>query len=213
MVWLVLEGTAAEGVWYYLLWGAIFAMSMGELLRLLSKNPIKDAALWRVGGLLYIAQAATFIFLLRDEWQQVVALLTMVWANDVGAYLVGVSIGKHKMAPKISPKKSWEGFFGGLVFAVAVALIWFKFYFAYTSSVIGDDLTNGIILWGVLGLLIGLAAVVGDLIESAFKRKLGVKDSGKIMPGHGGMLDRFDALFLAAPVFYVMIKIISAILN
>ncbi len=215
LVWLVLECTASEGVWYYVLWGAIFALSIGELFSLTSKSSLKRKNMWQLGGVLYIALAAFLVYLLRGDRFALISLLTMVWANDVGAYLVGVSIGKHKMAPKISPKKSWEGFFGGLFFAVLTAICWHLFYFLKIFKVEVQDIsaTTQIILWGVLGLFVGLAAVVGDLIESAFKRKLGVKDSGNIIPGHGGMLDRFDALFLALPVFYVIYEIINQIIH
>ncbi len=214
MVWLVLEGTAAEGIWYYVLWGAIFALSMGEFLWLVARKPLANKATWTIGGILYIALAGGVVALMREEWQYLVALLTIVWANDVGAYLVGISIGKHKMAPKISPKKSWEGFFGGLFFAIAVSLVWQIFYFSKATQ-IGAAETNTslqMILWGVMGLFVGLAAVGGDLLESAFKRRIGVKDSGKIIPGHGGMLDRFDALLLALPVFYLIINLINHII-
>lgn len=209
MVWLVLEGTAAGSPWYEILWGAIFALSMGEFVSIVARRELKNKAVWTVGGLAYIALGALITWLMRDDWEHLIALLTMVWANDVGAYLVGVTMGKHKMAPKISPKKSWEGFFGGLFFAILVAILWQKFYFSQPLAIgeAGDNSTLGLVLWGVLGLFVGLAAVVGDLVESAFKRKIGVKDSGKIIPGHGGMLDRFDALLMALPIFY-LIKIL-----
>jgi phosphatidate cytidylyltransferase len=127
------------------------------------------------------------------EWEPawVLAVVMTVWVNDIFAYLVGCSIGKHKMCPTISPKKSWEGLFGGLIFAVAFAMG------------AGYMMMGNIYLWGGLGLAIALAGVVGDLLESKIKRECGVKDSGNLIPGHGGMLDRFDALFLAAPMAYI----------
>jgi phosphatidate cytidylyltransferase len=120
------------------------------------------------------------------------AFMTVVWANDVFAYLVGVSVGRHKMCPRISPHKSWEGFAGGLVGATAV------------SGLIGGWWIGGNVwLWLGFGLVVALAAVGGDLLESRFKRAAGVKDSGRLLPGHGGLLDRFDATLGAVPVAFL----------
>jgi phosphatidate cytidylyltransferase len=99
------------------------------------------------------------------------------------------------MCPSISPKKSWEGLAGGLLFAVAFAMA------------AGYMMEGNIYLWGGLGLAVALAGVAGDLLESKIKRECGVKDSGNLIPGHGGMLDRFDALLIAAPVAYVYMMI------
>ena len=121
-----------------------------------------------------------------------VTLLT-VFADDTAAFFVGRAIGRHRMAPVISPGKSWEGFVGGTVAAVAVA-----FFALYDQDVV----TNGESL--VLGpRRSGLAATLGDLFESAVKRDLGVKDSGRLLAGHGGVLDRVDSLLWAGPAAYV----------
>ncbi len=213
MVWLLLEATASDNHWYYIAWMGVAALCLVEFITLLSKHTLKHKVLWLVGGVLYIAQAAYFLLLFKElDWKLLVVLLTTVWSNDVGAYLVGISIGKHKMAPRISPKKSWEGFFGGLFFAVLVSVLWFWFVFSKDGYAFGDSTRiNVALLWGAMGLFVALAAVVGDLLESYFKRKIGVKDSGKIIPGHGGMLDRFDALLLALPIFYICYTIICAL--
>lgn len=144
-----------------------------------------------------------------DEFNRmmVMTVLTLVWANDVGAYLVGISIGKHKMCPKISPKKSWEGFAGGLLFGVGVALAWYFLFWKNIPQPVEMLWIDQVLFFAGLGLVVSLAAVVGDLIESAFKRKLQIKDSGNIIPGHGGMLDRFDALLLAIPIAWIYITI------
>lgn len=147
-------------------------------------------------SLLYVALPMSLLMLIgggMGEWMpaRVLAVIFIVWINDIFAYLVGCSIGKHKMCPTISPKKSWEGLFGGLLFAVAFAM-------AYGYLMEGD-----VYLWGGLGAAVALAGVVGDLLESKIKRECEVKDSGNLIPGHGGVLDRFDALFLAAPVAYL----------
>jgi phosphatidate cytidylyltransferase len=124
----------------------------------------------------------------------------LIWANDTGAYLFGVSIGKHKIFPRISPKKSWEGFFGGLFFtaivAWAISLYFHNITFAH---------------WLVIGLLSAIIGVFGDLVESMLKRSIDVKDSGKFLPGHGGVLDRFDSVFLSAPIVFAYLKIMMIV--
>ena len=124
-----------------------------------------------------------------DAWIPWVFLfyLLLVWGNDVFAYLVGVTMGKHRMCERLSPKKSWEGFAGGVAGSAAVGAI--------AASVLGGSYG----VWIGLAIVVALSSVVGDLIESMFKRDAGVKDSGAIMPGHGGILDRFDALIISAP--------------
>lgn len=145
-------------------------------------------------GLIYcFLGAASLIYMSIDQQTMtylpymVLSYILLVWANDVGAYLVGISIGKHRLFERLSPKKSWEGFFGGLVCAVGVAVL--------LAHLQGFNLG----LWAGLGFVIAVLGVLGDLVESMFKRSVGVKDSGAIMPGHGGFLDRFDALLLSAP--------------
>ena len=117
--------------------------------------------------------------------------LFLVWGNDVFAYLVGVTMGKHRMCERLSPKKSWEGFAGGVAGSAAVGAI--------AASVLGGSYG----VWIGLAIVVALSSVVGDLIESMFKRDAGVKDSGAIMPGHGGILDRFDALLISSPFAFV----------
>lgn len=133
-----------------------------------------------------------------NAWR-VVAFFSIIWANDVFAFLVGITLGRHRLCERISPKKSWEGFIGGIVAAMGVALL--------AAHLLGEDMA----VWAGLGLVSALAAVVGDLVESMFKRAAGVKDSGAIMPGHGGWFDRFDAVLMAAPVaviYRLMIEIL-----
>ncbi|MBP3549042.1 MAG: phosphatidate cytidylyltransferase [Rikenellaceae bacterium] len=133
-----------------------------------------------------------------NAWR-VVAFFSIIWANDVFAFLVGITLGRHRLCERISPKKSWEGFIGGIVAAMGVALL--------AAHLLGENMT----VWAGLGLVSALAAVAGDLVESMFKRAAGVKDSGAIMPGHGGWFDRFDAVLMAAPVaviYRLMIEIL-----
>lgn len=210
MVWLMLEATASENMWYYILWIGVAVASLGEVTYLLAKKPLARKPLWGIGSVIYIGLSTAALCSLFNEWMFVVMLLTIVWSNDVGAYLVGMSIGKHRMAPKISPKKSWEGFFGGLFFAVGVALLWWWLYFG-NREIFGDEYSVSPLAWAVTGLVVGVGAVVGDLLESYFKRRIGVKDSSRLIPGHGGFLDRFDALYMAAPLFWICLKILNII--
>ncbi len=128
-----------------------------------------------------------------------------VWTNDTGAYCVGSLFGKHKMIPRISPAKSWEGFLGGLVFSVTVGILLLYYPIGF--------LTETLPLWKIIILTVSivLAATFGDLMESLVKRTVGVKDSGNIMPGHGGMLDRLDSILLAVPVSMLILSIMNII--
>lgn len=126
------------------------------------------------------------------------AVMIVIWASDVGAYLFGISFGQkngHKMCPSISPKKSWEGYFGGLFTSLAAG-----FVIGWT-----DMTAMSWIQWLPLALIVNVTSTLGDLAESQLKRNFGVKDSGKIMPGHGGLLDRFDGALTTFPavVFYI----------
>ena len=145
-------------------------------------------------GAAYMGLMLSSLILLRgslnEPWGGVLllVLLMSVWFNDAGAYLVGSRIGKHKMAPLISPKKSWEGFAGGLVVSV---LFWCIMRFI-------PGIVMSIPQAIVFGIVCGAMSVIGDLVESRIKRNVGVKDSGTIMPGHGGLFDRCDSLFTAS---------------
>lgn len=134
------------------------------------------------------------------EWLLPLSLFIFLWTNDTGAYCSGSLLGRHKLFPRISPGKSWEGSIGGAVFVMIAAAI---IYFLNIGQT--DGLVAGMPLWQWLGL--GLVVVVfgtwGDLVESLFKRTLGIKDSGNILPGHGGMLDRFDSSLMAIPAAVV----------
>ena len=135
------------------------------------------------------------------EWRVLYFLfyLFLVWGNDVFAYLAGVTMGRHKMCERLSPKKSWEGFAGGVLGSLAVG--------ALAASILEESYG----VWMGLALIVSLSSVVGDLVESMFKRDAGVKDSGSIMPGHGGILDRFDAFILSAPFAFVYLLIVNIV--
>lgn len=126
-------------------------------------------------------------------WQPgaMIAYVFIIWANDVFAYLVGMAFGRHRLFERLSPKKSWEGFFGGVAGALVMGYV--------ASRCMGEAWW----VWIGLALVAAVTGVLGDLVESMFKRAAGVKDSGTIIPGHGGILDRFDAMLLAAPFVVV----------
>jgi phosphatidate cytidylyltransferase len=128
----------------------------------------------------------------------VLGFLVILWLNDTGAYFVGSLIGKHKLFERISPGKTWEGSAGGAFFAVLTA---------WGISFIFKQLDG--MQWMILAILIVISGTLGDLVESMLKRSLGIKDSGTILPGHGGLLDRFDAVLLSAPFVFVYLVLIS----
>jgi len=161
-----------------------------------------------VAGIVYIGWLGSYLLDLRNLEQGVwwlMLILPMVWAGDTGAYSIGAVYGKHKMSPRLSPKKSWEGYFAGVFTSVLVGA-----FFAYAFSSIGPKPLNGLIdpLQGaLLGLFIGAVAPLGDLGESMLKRQSGLKDSSNIFPGHGGFLDRIDSWIWGAAIGYFLIQI------
>ena len=121
----------------------------------------------------------------------------LLWSNDTFAYLTGIMFGRHRLFERISPKKSWEGFFGGLICTVAFSLLiarWFTLLPYYH--------------WMAIAIIIVIFGVYGDLVESSLKRNMKIKDSGRFLPGHGGILDRFDSVLLAAPMVYFYLKLL-----
>ncbi|MGA2192421.1 MAG: phosphatidate cytidylyltransferase [Nitrospirota bacterium] len=179
-----------------------FAFVVALLLRLFSERDsngaMVDVAL-TFTGVVYVAWLSAYVVLLRawnrggvDGRNLVFFLFVVTWATDTGAYYVGNLIGRHKLYPKISPKKSWEGAVGGFIFAVGFAVV-SKYWFYHDLSL--DDSI-------VLGAVLGVVGQVGDLAESMIKRSARIKDSGGIFPGHGGFLDRVDSLLLNAPALY-----------
>ena len=155
-------------------------------------------------GVLYVAVPLSLLLYVPvlagdGVWrpETVLCYIFIILANDVFAYLVGMTFGRHRLCERLSPKKSWEGFFGGLAGAVATGLA-----AAYA-------LDANYWVWGGLALVASLSGVAGDLVESMFKREAGVKDSGQVIPGHGGVLDRFDALLLSAPYVFLYLLLVG----
>ena len=135
----------------------------------------------------------------------IIGLFIIIWTNDTFAYIVGKSIGKYKLFEKISPKKTIEGFFGGLIFAIFAGYL-ISMYLIKPSEQFRD---KSILIWTIIAAIVGVVGTIGDLIESKFKRVAGVKDSGKIMPGHGGVLDRLDSVIFVAPFIFLFYKILN----
>ena len=160
-----------------------------------------------VAGIVYVGWLGSYLIDLRSLPDGVwwwLLVLPIVWAGDTGAYSIGAVYGKHKMTPRLSPKKSWEGYFAGLFTSVLVGA-----FFAYAFSSMGPQPLHGLIntlQGGLLGLLIGGLAPLGDLGESMLKRQGGLKDSSNIFPGHGGFLDRIDSWIWGAAIGYFMIQ-------
>jgi phosphatidate cytidylyltransferase len=182
--------------------GAVVAVTVfGSFLAALrptrGATPMTDTA-WTVLSVLWIgggASGAIAIMVLDDGIFLMIGFALSVAADDIAAYFVGTRFGTHKMAPSISPAKSWEGFAGGIGGALFGTFLFFVF-------IHGLEPVHGL----GLGLLIGLLAPVGDLIESMAKREVGIKDSGTLLPGHGGVLDRVDAIVFCAPFVFLYLR-------
>jgi phosphatidate cytidylyltransferase len=170
---------------------------------MLSPKPTRDAlmdGLVLVMGVLYIGLTLSYLLQIRSlpEGTLLIFFLFLVtWAGDTGAYIVGKSIGRHALAPVISPKKTYEGLAGGLVLACVTALVargWFLPAFSFMDCI-------------ALAAMLTVVGLIGDLAESAIKRSAGFKDSGALIPGHGGMLDRLDSLLFTGPALYYYVTI------
>ena len=131
----------------------------------------------------------------------IISIFILIWTNDTFAYIVGKSIGKRKLFEKVSPKKTIEGFVGGVLFAVLASYIISKYYIEIVES--------NTFIWIITALIVSIFGTIGDLIESKFKRIAGVKDSGRIMPGHGGILDRLDSVIFATPIIFLFYQILN----
>jgi phosphatidate cytidylyltransferase len=185
-------------------------------MRRVALNSAYPAAAASTFAFVYIAVPMAMLVQLRQQWAGafwLLYLLLVVWAGDIFAYFVGRSVGRHLMAPRISPKKTWEGAAASLAASLVVGILLFSRALQISSFLLRAGLIqrrDGLFglekpeLWPIilLTIIVNIAAQLGDLVESLIKRGAGAKDSGTILPGHGGMLDRIDALLFAAPVLW-----------
>ncbi len=182
---------------FYGLYVVIIILSELYLKRL---NPMHNWAYFLTGQIMIALPLSLLNYIIyADEYNPylVLALFIIIWVNDTGAYITGVTFGKHRLFERISPKKSWEGFVGGALFSLATGFVLSKFI---------DQLS--LIEWLMFSVIVVIFGTFGDLTESLLKRTLGVKDSGNVIPGHGGILDRFDSLLLASPVIFIYLSIL-----
>lgn len=161
-----------------------------------------------VAGIIYLGWLGAYLLDLRQLPQGawwLMLVLPIIWGGDTGAYSIGSAYGKHKMTPRLSPKKSWEGYVAGLLTSILVGV-----FFSYAYSSLGARPLGGLVTplqGGILGLVIGALAPLGDLGESMFKRQGGLKDSSHVFPGHGGFFDRIDSWIWGAALGYFLIQI------
>ncbi len=185
----------------FLLYGVyLIAIVTSELYRR-KNNAIHNWAYFFLGQAIIALPFSLLNFILFIHNYQPFILLSVfitIWVNDTGAYLTGVNFGKHRLFKRISPKKSWEGFIGGALFALLSGYVF--------SQLIPVEIS--LINWIVISEIIVLFSTFGDLNESLLKRTIGVKDSGNFMPGHGGLLDRFDSMLLAAPAVFIYLSLL-----
>jgi phosphatidate cytidylyltransferase len=177
-----------------------FTVLLISLLRRGSEGFVASATATTL-SLIYLPFMAGFLILLArpfDGFERVMTFIVLVGCNDTFGYLVGVLFGKHTLAPKISPKKSWEGLAGSVIFTAIGGALSFNY-------ILDTTWWYGI----VAGLMINVTAVTGDLIESALKRDMSLKDMGSLLPGHGGMLDRLDSVLLSAPALWLALELVK----
>jgi phosphatidate cytidylyltransferase len=194
------------GIWAHLFLPAFLLFGVYLLLRMIAQlyitgtNPIRSVALSMMSQLYITMPIAAMAVMANFSKWFLLSMFVLVWVNDTFAYLTGSMLGRHKLWERISPKKSWEGFIGGAVFCIAAAAL--IGYYAPTNMIPFDarEMAGA-------GLIVALAGTLGDLFESLIKRTIGVKDSGSLIPGHGGILDRIDSILFVIPstLFYMFL--------
>ncbi|HZB14498.1 MAG TPA: phosphatidate cytidylyltransferase [Chryseolinea sp.] len=185
---------------YFLIFPIVSCIYMIKLYKRFERKPFTNIA-FNFLGIFYVAVPFALLNVAVFEqgsynFEIIFGLLFILWASDTGAYFAGTFLGKRKLFERISPKKSWEGFFGG----AALAMI-----FAYGLSTYFHSLTQT--QWLVIGVIVIVGGTFGDLVESLLKRSIEIKDSGTSLPGHGGFLDRFDGLFISSPFIVAYLEV------
>lgn len=192
--------------YYFLIFPLISFVYMIKLYKKFERKPFTNIAFTFL-GIFYVAVPFALLNIAAFEnghydYQVIFGCLFILWASDTGAYFAGTFFGKRKLFERISPKKSWEGFFGGAALAMAFAV-----GLPYFFESIGQQSTRSLFDWIIVGLIIIVGGTFGDLVESLLKRSIEIKDSGDSLPGHGGFLDRFDGLLISAPFIVAYIEI------
>jgi phosphatidate cytidylyltransferase len=154
------------------------------------------------GFFIFVPMLAALAAMQNKSSELVLLLLALIWSADSGAFFIGKAIGKHKLCVRVSPGKTVEGAIGGIVITIGVMAIYVGFLLESTSS-------DQYVVFAILALLVAIASIVGDLFESLYKRISNIKDSGNLLPGHGGIFDRIDSLTAAAPIFYLAYELLT----
>lgn len=191
-VWL-LPLCLPQGMIWAMLWGILWLVLAPFVLVRFAQNPKRSFGVWSAfvfGALLLMVFAWSITELIAMHRLLLLMSMSLVWASDTGAYFAGGAWGRHKLAPAISPGKTWEGLLGGMMASVAAMTLW---------AVLWPALGGGSGYWCLFAVGVALLGALGDLLESVWKRSIGIKDSGSLLPGHGGVLDRIDGLLPVLP--------------
>lgn len=196
----LIEAGYIPGKYYFAIFPLASMVFLVKLYKKKDKSPFVNIAFFYL-GITYVALPFTLINIIvffHDSYgyQILLGLLIIIWASDTGAYFAGSIFGRRKLFERISPKKSWEGSIGGGVVALVCAFVISRYY---------TDLN--LLEWVIVGGIVVVAGTYGDLVESLFKRSMAIKDSGNVIPGHGGFLDRFDSLILSVPFVVVFLML------
>lgn len=202
-------------VWRWLLFAYVAVLLLTMIVHLFREkvNAVESWGNLCAGQLMIALPFALMSGLVFYHKWLMLALFILIWVNDSGAYIVGSLMskrkgGNHKMFPRVSPAKSWEGLIGGFVFDLIAGYVFFRVGWTASLGLTAYPLLDSLLF----ALVVGVFGTLGDLMESLMKRTVGVKDSGRFMPGHGGVLDRFDSLLLAVPVVYFLFVYLPTIL-
>lgn len=189
----------------FILWSVLFGILFSAIIIKIFKNDFFEWFIKTIGAYIYLVIPLSLSLYLVNyskgvyESKLLIFLFALIWVYDSFAYLTGSLFGKHKIIPAISPKKTWEGLIGGFVFTIFSAYIISKIYL--------NNFTPAVMI--TISLIVVIAGTTGDIFESYLKRKAGVKDSGRWLPGHGGILDRFDSYLFIIPPAYIYLRLIQ----
>jgi phosphatidate cytidylyltransferase len=195
-----IEQETADPKYFFLVFPLASVVFMIKLYKKTERKPFTNIAFTFL-GIFYIATPLSLLHIAAYvegfyNFEIILGSLLILWASDTGAYFAGTLFGKRKLFERISPKKSWEGFFGGAALAFVITFIFTQFFHSLESY-----------QWYIIAILIIVGGTFGDLVESLLKRSIEIKDSGTVLPGHGGFLDRFDGLLISAPFIVAYLEI------